>query len=58
MFRFPGVAGLIAAIIVEPHEGVFEHQDQGGVGILPLLIAFLVAQRYFVQGITLTGLKG
>jgi multiple sugar transport system permease protein len=28
------------------------------LSILPLLIAFLLAQRYFVQGITLTGLKG
>jgi ABC-type glycerol-3-phosphate transport system permease component len=35
------------------------HTMAGAVlSILPLLIAFLLAQRYFVQGITLTGLKG
>jgi ABC-type maltose transport system permease subunit len=28
------------------------------LSVLPLLIAFLLAQKYFVQGITLTGLKG
>ena len=26
--------------------------------ILPLLILFIIAQRYFVQGVTHTGLKG
>ena len=25
---------------------------------LPLIILFFVAQRYFIEGITLTGLKG
>jgi ABC-type glycerol-3-phosphate transport system permease component len=35
------------------------HTMAGAIlSILPLLIAFLLAQRYFVQGITLTGLKG
>uniref|UniRef100_A0A7V4TEN0 Carbohydrate ABC transporter permease n=2 Tax=Candidatus Caldatribacterium saccharofermentans TaxID=1454753 RepID=A0A7V4TEN0_9BACT len=28
------------------------------VSILPMVVAFLAAQRYFVEGITLTGLKG
>lgn len=28
------------------------------VAILPMVVAFLIAQRYFVEGITLTGLKG
>jgi len=28
------------------------------VAIVPTLIVFLAAQRYFVQGITLTGIKG
>ncbi len=28
------------------------------LSVLPLLVAFLLAQKYFVQGITLTGLKG
>lgn len=28
------------------------------VAILPMVVAFLAAQRYFVEGITLTGLKG
>jgi ABC-type glycerol-3-phosphate transport system permease component len=35
------------------------HTMAGAVlSVLPLLIAFLLAQKYFVQGITLTGLKG
>lgn len=35
------------------------HSMSGAVlSVLPLLIAFLLAQKYFVQGITLTGLKG
>lgn len=35
------------------------HTMAGAVlSILPLLIAFLLAQKYFVQGITLTGIKG
>jgi multiple sugar transport system permease protein len=25
---------------------------------LPLIILFFIAQRYFIEGITLTGLKG
>jgi multiple sugar transport system permease protein len=28
------------------------------LSLLPTLIVFLVAQRYFVQGITISGLKG
>jgi multiple sugar transport system permease protein len=28
------------------------------LSICPMVIAFLAAQRYFVEGITLTGLKG
>jgi multiple sugar transport system permease protein len=28
------------------------------MGILPVLIVFLIAQRYLIQGITLTGIKG
>jgi multiple sugar transport system permease protein len=28
------------------------------IGVIPTLIAFLFAQRYFVEGITLSGLKG
>jgi len=28
------------------------------ISILPVLVAFLFAQEYFVQGITLSGLKG
>ncbi len=35
------------------------HTMAGAVlSILPLLLAFLLAQKYFVQGITLSGLKG
>jgi multiple sugar transport system permease protein len=35
------------------------HTMAGAVlSVLPLLFAFLLAQKYFVQGITLTGLKG
>jgi multiple sugar transport system permease protein len=28
------------------------------ISLLPILLIFFFAQRYFVQGITLTGLKG
>jgi multiple sugar transport system permease protein len=28
------------------------------VSLLPMIILFLVAQKYFVRGITLSGLKG
>lgn len=28
------------------------------IAVLPVLVVFLVAQRYFIQGITMTGLKG
>ena len=28
------------------------------MGILPVLIVFLLAQRYLIEGITLTGIKG
>lgn len=28
------------------------------VAVLPVLVVFLLAQRYFIQGITMTGLKG
>jgi ABC-type glycerol-3-phosphate transport system permease component len=35
------------------------HTMAGAVlSVLPLVLAFVLAQRYFVQGITLTGLKG
>jgi multiple sugar transport system permease protein len=29
-----------------------------GLSLLPILLVFFLAQRYFVQGVTLTGLKG
>jgi multiple sugar transport system permease protein len=49
--------------------GLFEFKEQHSVeyGMLmaastlmtmPVVILFLVAQRYFIQGVTLTGLKG
>ena len=28
------------------------------VSIIPLMAAFFVAQRYFIQGIVITGIKG
>jgi len=28
------------------------------ISVLPMLGAFLIAQQYFVEGITLTGIKG
>jgi multiple sugar transport system permease protein len=28
------------------------------MGILPVLLVFLLAQRYLIEGITLTGIKG
>ena len=28
------------------------------IALVPVLIIFFIAQRYFVEGITLTGLKG
>lgn len=28
------------------------------VSIVPLMVAFFVAQRYFIQGIVITGIKG
>ena len=28
------------------------------VSLLPILVVFFVAQKYFIQGITLTGIKG
>jgi multiple sugar transport system permease protein len=28
------------------------------VSVVPVIVVFLLAQRYFIQGITMTGLKG
>ncbi len=28
------------------------------IGIVPVLLAFVIAQRYFIQAMTLSGLKG
>jgi multiple sugar transport system permease protein len=28
------------------------------MGILPVLLVFLLAQRYLIEGVTLTGMKG
>jgi multiple sugar transport system permease protein len=28
------------------------------MGILPVLVVFLLAQRYLIEGVTLTGMKG
>jgi ABC-type glycerol-3-phosphate transport system permease component len=28
------------------------------VALLPMVIIFFIAQRYFIQGITFTGIKG
>ena len=32
--------------------------ESSGVVLLPILVTYVVAQRYFVQGIVMSGMKG
>jgi ABC-type glycerol-3-phosphate transport system permease component len=58
---FTVAVGLSAFQEVEGHGGqIFEHLLMAAsvMAIVPPVLIFLVAQRYFVEGIVLTGIKG
>lgn len=59
--RYTLALGLLALIGQSRESGVVEWQllmAASMVMMLPVLIVFFFAQRYFIQGIALTGLKG
>ena len=53
------VASIGLAAVPQPAPGAVEPDDGGDAAVmLPVVVVFFLAQKAFVEGVTLTGVKG